>query len=615
MGEGHFPSPFFPGYIEDNQATPRTLSNAEPSTSFNSRGNDFLARSPMDAFRSPQPPITPASGLGPFFPNYPPPAQTTSPSVTNHTQQGDGFKPAGSVQDEEGFVVVDPNSHSNPNLNQFPPPLPPKNSAGGGSIPQGMSGIGYSISQANQVHGAPFIPSSTPPTNGFLSADPPFRPSSLGKGAAYIWETTRQSFEKTISTSFGASHQHAPVYSTVGAAQVDAFPGSEHELNDSLMIRNLIQRCETYCDTINVITNLADQIVLHEQQKQTLKPNHDSQSSNETQTTKEMADDNANHPPPVESPLSSAAVAQPIPIPVTTTSADSSSGQQRKRTSFASPSAFQPTTDFSAVPLVSSSPSSAPLGGAGVAPSTSGGQSKTLLPPPAFQRETTVDVSVSAKNVNESIDNYLAACSLYFHALTILKNLINSLASYSPAGDLPASTELQYSLAQASSLLSSMKQVRPPSLLSFLLPFSFLSQDLAVMFDQLLTRAENCQKVIDQLVLLSPAASQHHKVMIPKAEILMLQEAFRYENDGSMEELLGNLHRAFNLYTLSKKLVYGVTLTYSEEDVKKVRNQIKSFSDSLDQKLQTVQARMKQVKNVLSGPFPEDVEQSEPFLR
>jgi hypothetical protein len=72
------------------------------------------------------------------------------------------------------------------------------------------------------------------------------------------------------------------------------------------------------------------------------------------------------------------------------------------------------------------------------------------------------------------------------------------------------------------------------------------------MFDQLLTRAENCQRIIDQLILSSSQAPQatndgtaatQQKVMMPKAALLMLQEAVRYENHANQEDVLGNLER------------------------------------------------------------------------
>ena len=138
------------------------------------------------------------------------------------------------------------------------------------------------------------------------------------------------------------------------------------------------------------------------------------------------------------------------------------------------------------------------------------------------------------------------------------------------------------------------------------------------MFDQLLTRGENCQKVIEQLIQLSPQQSYYHKVLIPKAEILLIQEALKLDKEGDMEDLIGNLQRyalfkrlflnfkkrlfiysrfrAANLYIAAKKLVTGVTLTYLEEDAKKVRNQLKSFGENVENKLAVVQQKIRQLK-------------------
>lgn len=56
-------------------------------------------------------------------------------------------------------------------------------------------------------------------------------------------------------------------------------------------------------------------------------------------------------------------------------------------------------------------------------------------------------------------------------------------------------------------------------------------------------------------------------------------------------------YRSANLYMIAKKLVNGATMTYSEEDQRKVQNQLKSFSDNVDIKLQAVQHKIKQMKS------------------
>jgi hypothetical protein len=67
---------------------------------------------------------------------------------------------------------------------------------------------------------------------------------------------------------------------------------------------------------------------------------------------------------------------------------------------------------------------------------------------------------------------------------------------------------------------------------------------------------------------------------------------------------------------ISKKLVYGVTLTYSEDDARKVKNQLKIFSDNLDVKIQNVQTRMKHGSSGKgsSGAFVVDESNSTDFF-
>jgi hypothetical protein len=66
---------------------------------------------------------------------------------------------------------------------------------------------------------------------------------------------------------------------------------------------------------------------------------------------------------------------------------------------------------------------------------------------------------------------------------------------------------------------------------------------------------------------------------------------------------------------ISKKLVYGVTLTYSEDDARKVKNQLKIFSDNLDVKIQNVQTRMKHSSGKgSSGAFVVDESNSTDFF-
>jgi len=66
------------------------------------------------------------------------------------------------------------------------------------------------------------------------------------------------------------------------------------------------------------------------------------------------------------------------------------------------------------------------------------------------------------------------------------------------------------------------------------------------VFEQLIARAEGCQKHIDSLVNPTNSASVHalsaSKYTLPQAEPVMVQAALKRESDAAMEELLGNLN-------------------------------------------------------------------------
>jgi hypothetical protein len=66
-------------------------------------------------------------------------------------------------------------------------------------------------------------------------------------------------------------------------------------------------------------------------------------------------------------------------------------------------------------------------------------------------------------------------------------------------------------------------------------------QPLTAAFDQLIARAETCQKQIDSMVNPGGAAGQG-KYAMPQAEPIMLQAALKREADAGPEELLGNLN-------------------------------------------------------------------------
>ena len=64
------------------------------------------------------------------------------------------------------------------------------------------------------------------------------------------------------------------------------------------------------------------------------------------------------------------------------------------------------------------------------------------------------------------------------------------------------------------------------------------------MHQQLIARAESCQKHIDAMV--NPdsgfsSSSTTNKYMMPQAEPIMIQAALKQETDAGLEEILGNL--------------------------------------------------------------------------
>lgn len=123
--------------------------------------------------------------------------------------------------------------------------------------------------------------------------------------------------------------------------------------------------------------------------------------------------------------------------------------------------------------------------------------------PRAFQRQAVVD-------------RYLVACSLYLHALSILTHLTKSF-------------EVDLSMDKEQQLAGAMEK---------------LKGDLRTVFDQLISRAESCQKQIDAIV--NPDSDSNtgtlaSKYSMPLAEPIMIQAAVKKEADAGMEELLGNL--------------------------------------------------------------------------
>lgn len=112
-------------------------------------------------------------------------------------------------------------------------------------------------------------------------------------------------------------------------------------------------------------------------------------------------------------------------------------------------------------------------------------------------------------------DRYLIACSLYLHALSILSRLTKSF-------------EIDMSMDKGEQMAAAMEK---------------LKSDLRTVFDQLIARAESCQKQIDAIVNPDSGSTGAvaSKYTMPSAEPIMIQAALKKEADASMEELLGNL--------------------------------------------------------------------------
>ena len=119
-----------------------------------------------------------------------------------------------------------------------------------------------------------------------------------------------------------------------------------------------------------------------------------------------------------------------------------------------------------------------------------------------------------------SIERYLIACSLYLHALSILTRLMKSFESNS-------------GVDQPENMKTAMQK---------------LKSDLSTVFEQLIARAESCQKHIDAVVNtdssagVGPSSTLSSKYAMPRAEPVMIQAALRRESDAALEELLGNLN-------------------------------------------------------------------------
>jgi hypothetical protein len=280
--------------------------------------------------------------------------------------------------------------------------------------------------------------------------------------ATAIWDYTKQAFGGSTSSynmSSVASASSGNNGSGTGTATmlqnsdshsfVSSDPSNTTDntilLHESLMFRNLLQRCETYCDTIKVITNLADSMIAKEQHQQKDVSPSSSNSSNQRQQQQQQQGGREGASGERHGGGSPSTVATAPSLPGTSLPGEEVAESKDTSYPFAIPFGENPF----------------------------GMRAATMpIEMPALQRGDTVDVSVmNTKNVNGSIDRYLNACSLYFHGLLILKNLINSLSSYSEQENAAFTN----TLFQPTSVLSSMRNVSSECCCVSLLNPSFLS--------------------------------------------------------------------------------------------------------------------------------------------
>jgi len=129
------------------------------------------------------------------------------------------------------------------------------------------------------------------------------------------------------------------------------------------------------------------------------------------------------------------------------------------------------------------------------------------------------------------VEHFTAAFSLYLYVMTMLRDLIQHSAS------------LRKNLSDH---------------LGFGHYIDTLCEGLSKRFDMVLTRADNCRKWIKETESL------------PVAQHILYEAALQLGQEASVQELLGNLKNACELYKNAKSLVESVLITASDPSDRRV---------------------------------------------
>lgn len=136
------------------------------------------------------------------------------------------------------------------------------------------------------------------------------------------------------------------------------------------------------------------------------------------------------------------------------------------------------------------------------------------------------------KQLTESLNNFLAASTLYLHALAILRTFMISFE----LPDLPPQAASGADDMQPDEYGSNQRGLHG------LILMHRMRADVTLVFEQLLLRAESCHRILD-FYSMNNNNGNKVKLVPPKAEYLMLKEAVRHEAEGETEEMLGNMER------------------------------------------------------------------------
>jgi hypothetical protein len=149
--------------------------------------------------------------------------------------------------------------------------------------------------------------------------------------------------------------------------------------------------------------------------------------------------------------------------------------------------------------------------------------------------------------------------SLYLHAMNYIQDAIQRTVSLKDSQNQPSETNSSRRtppLSNSPSMQPSPNSTSPSSY--FMDQMDSLVEGLSQRFDQLMGRAENCQKWI------------RSDATYPVPEPFIYQAALDLGQQASLEELLGNLAIACEHYWDAKLLMEGVLLSASEAADKRI---------------------------------------------